>query len=334
MSNHVSIKDLAQELGVSPSTISRALHDSKEISPAMRKKVKEHAQTRGYHPNPFAIGLRKNAPSIIGIVVPDIVTHFYSAIISGINDVARENGYAAIITSSYEQLEIERQCLQDLINIRVEGIVACASQETHDFDHFDLCADNGIPIVFFDRASLSGRYSCVVADNESSAYIATKHLIDCGATRIGFLGGDTALHITRERKHGYLQALKEHKIVIDKQLVICGKMAYKEGQKSARELLSQHPDAILAMNDTLTFAAMKEIKRQQLRIPQEIQLIGYTDELHSNFVEPALTAVTHHTYDIGTTACRLLLGHIHDRDKRPTTITIPTHLIVRQSTKT
>lgn len=329
---HVSLKDLAEELGVSVSTVSRALKDSPEIGEEMRECVKKLARERNYRPNPFAMSLLKNSPRIIGIIVPDIVTHFYSSIISGISDVAHSNHYSVIITSSYEQYEKEKVCVEDLVNIRVEGIIACISQETLDYVHFEALTKQHVPVVFFDRVCLCNCCSCVVADNVESGRAATEHLLQNGAKRIGFMGGANHLDIVKQRKHGYLEALRQYSVPIEKELVVCGKMTYEEGREAARKLLAlpSRPDAILAMNDTLAFAAMKEIKKQGLRIPEDIALVGYTDELHSNYVEPALTAMTHRTYEMGTTACNLLLQHLQ-KEQKPKQVVIPTHLVVRAS---
>lgn len=330
---HVSLKDLATELGISISTVSRALKDSPEIGAELRERVKDLAKERNYRPNPFAMSLLKNRPRILGIIVPDIVTHFYSSIISGIGDTARHNHYSVIITSSYEQYELERQCVEDLINIRVEGILACVSQETTDFSHFAALVQQNIPVVFFDRTCLSKTYSSVVADNVESGCVATEYLLQRGARRVGFIGGANHLEIVKQRKHGYLEALRNFHLPIERDLIVCEKMAYEEGIEATRHLLelSPPPDAILAMNDTLAFAAMKEIKEHGLRIPRDIALIGYTDELHANYVEPTLTAMTHQTYKMGTIACELLLKHLSE-EKEPEQVVIPTHLIVRNST--
>ena len=329
---HISLKDLANELGVSVSTVSRALNDSYEISPEMRERVKALAEQWNYRPNPFALSLLKNTPRIIGIIVPDLVTHFYSSIISGINDVARQNGYSVIITSSYEQYEQELHCVEDLVNMRVEGILACLSQETIDYSHFLSLSDMDIPLVFFDRVCMPNTIPSVVADNRESALVATKHLLQTGSKRVAFLGGSDHLEIVRQRKAGYLAALAELGIPVEEELIICEKMTYSEGREGCSRLLSlpAPPDAILAMNDTLAFAAMKEIKKLGLRIPSDISLIGYTDELHSNYVEPALTAVTHQTYKMGEECCSLLLKQIKKREK-PRQIVVPTHLSVRES---
>ena len=329
---HISLKDLAKELGVSVSTVSRALNDSYEIGPEMRERVKALAEEWNYRPNPFALSLLKNTPRIIGIIVPDIVTHFYSSIISGINDVARKNGYSVIITCSYEEYEQEQHCVEDLVNMRVEGMLACLSQETTDYAHFLSLEDMDIPLVFFDRVCLTNAIPSVVADNQESARVATSHLLESGSKRVAFLGGSDHLAIVRQRRDGYIEALKEHGLPVEEELVVCKKMTYEEGREGCRQLLSlpEPPDAILAMNDTLAFAAMKEIKKHHLRIPADIALIGYTDELHSNYVEPALTAVTHQTYKMGEECCNLLLKQIKKREK-PRQIVVPTHLSIRET---
>jgi LacI family transcriptional regulator len=330
----VSLKDLAAELGVSVSTISRALKNSPEISEKVRVRVKELAKERNYRANPFALSLLNNSVRIIGIIVPDIVTHFYSSIISGISDVARKNGYSVIITSSYEQYELEKQCLEDLINIRVEGIMACLSQETTDYSHFEALADRNIPLVFFDRVCLTDRFPSVVTNNAQSARQATEHLLSTGSRRVGFIGGANHLEIVKQRKHGYLEALRERKIPIEKELVFCKRIDFDAGYEGACRLLSlpRRPDAILAMTDSLAFGAMKAIKEQGLQIPRDVSLIGYTDEEHSNYVEPALTAVTHQTYRMGEVACSLLIERLQG-DVAPGQMVVPAVLSVRDSSE-
>ncbi len=329
---HTSLKDLATELGVSISTVSRALKDSPEIGTEMKKKVKDLAKKLGYRPNPFAMSLLKNAPRIIGIIVPDIVTHYYSSITSGINEVARQNGYSTIISSSYEQYEREKECLEDLINIRVEGIIACLSQETNEYSHFEALYDQNVPLVFFDRVCLTDKFSSVITDNVDSATIATNHFLDTGSKRVAFIGGANSLEIVKQRKHGYLQALRERKIKIEKDLVFCKRIGYDAGYEGAKTLLSlpNSPDAILCMTDSLAFGAMKAIKDNGLKIPEDVALIGYTDEIHSNYVDPPLTAMTHQTYKMGETACELLLKQIQTRSKIEQVV-VPCILSIRDS---
>lgn len=334
MSNqkHTSLKDLAQALGVSIPTVSRALKDSPEISRELCARVQQLAREMNYRPNPFAMSLRRNAPRIIGVIVPDIVTHFFASIVSGIEDTAVANGYFVIITTSHEAYEYEKRNVENLVNMRVEGIIACLSQETTDYAHFAQLADINVPLILFDRVCLTEQFSTVVADGSQSAQMATQHLLDTGSRRIAFIGGGNHLDIVKRRKHGYLEALRENRIPIERELVICRKIDYEEGKIATETLLAlpNPPDAILAMNDTLAFAAIEVVKSHGLRIPQDIAIIGYTDEQHANYVEPKLSAVCHRTYEMGETACRLLIERIKG-DRSVKQVVIPTCLQVRES---
>ena len=309
---HTSLKDIAQALGVSVPTVSRALKDSPDISRALCEKAKWMAREMNYRPNPFALSLRKNAPRIIGVVVPDIVTHFFASILNGIENMAVKNGYFVIITTSHESYEHEKRNVENLVNMRVEGIIACLSQETTDYTHFAELKDINMPLIMFDRVCLTDQFSSVVADGEHSAQMATQHLLDNGCKRVAFIGGANHLDIVKRRKHGYLEALRNNKIPIEKELVVCRKIDYEEGKIAAQTLLAlpNPPDAILAMNDTLAFAAIEVIKSHGLRVPNDIALIGYTDEQHANYIEPKLSAVSHQTYEMGETACLLLIDQI------------------------
>ncbi|MGE0017945.1 MAG: LacI family DNA-binding transcriptional regulator [Bacteroides sp.] len=329
---HTSLKDIAQALGVSVPTVSRALKDSPDISRALCEKAKWMAREMNYRPNPFALSLRKNAPRIIGVVVPDIVTHFFASILNGIENMAVKNGYFVIITTSHESYEHEKRNVENLVNMRVEGIIACLSQETTDYTHFAELKDINMPLIMFDRVCLTDQFSSVVADGEHSAQMATQHLLDNGCKRVAFIGGANHLDIVKRRKHGYLEALRNNKIPIEKELVVCRKIDYEEGKIAAQTLLAlpNPPDAILAMNDTLAFAAIEVIKSHGLRVPNDIALIGYTDEQHANYIEPKLSAVSHQTYKMGETACLLLIDQIRG-DKAIRQVMIPTHLQIRES---
>lgn len=329
---HTSLKDIAQALGVSVPTVSRALKDSPDISRALCEKAKWMAREMNYRPNPFALSLRKNAPRIIGVVVPDIVTHFFASILNGIENMVVKNGYFVIITTSHESYEHEKRNVENLVNMRVEGIIACLSQETTDYTHFAELKDINMPLIMFDRVCLTDQFSSVVADGEHSAQMATQHLLDNGCKRVAFIGGANHLDIVKRRKHGYLEALRNNKIPIEKELVVCRKIDYEEGKIAAETLLAlpNPPDAILAMNDTLAFAAIEVIKSHGLRVPNDIALIGYTDEQHANYIEPKLSAVSHQTYEMGETACLLLIDQIRG-DKAIRQVMIPTHLQIRES---
>lgn len=331
-SKPTSLRDIAKKLGVSIPSVSRALKNSPEISCELCIKAQRVAKEMNYHPNPFALSLRKNTPRIIGVIVPDIVTHFFASILNGIENMAIANGYFIIITTSHESYEYEKKNLQNLVNMRVEGIIACLSQETTDYSHISALKEINMPLILFDRVCLTEQFSSVVADGAYSAQIATQHLLDNGSRKVAFIGGANHLDIVKRRKHGYLEALRRNHIPIEKELVVCKKIDYEEGKKATETLLSlsNPPDAILAMNDTLAFAAIEVIKSHGLRIPEDIAIIGYTDELHANYVEPKLSAISHQTYKMGETACQLLIEQIRG-NKDVKQVVVPTCLQIRES---
>ena len=214
--HRISLKDMAARLGVSIATVSRALHESPEIGKEMQEKVKALAKELNYKPNPFAQSLRKEAPKVIGVVVPNLVTHYYAAVLDGIETEARAAGYSVISANSHERQDDESKAIDNFNSMHVEGILACLSQETTDYSHFEEIAQMGIPLVFFGRTCMSEKFSCVTANGNEAAQQATQHLIDTGSRRIAFIGGPNHLDMVKRRKHGYLEALRENRIPIDR----------------------------------------------------------------------------------------------------------------------
>ena len=330
--HRTSLKDLAQELGVSIATVSRALRSSPEIGQDMQTKVKDLAKRLNYRPNPFAQSLRKEAPRMIGVVVPNLVTHYYAAVLDGIEDEARKEGYSVISANTHEDTQIEVRAIDNFISLHVEGIIACLSQNTTDYSHFEEIANMGIPLVFFGRTCLTDRFSSVTANGDEAAFQATQHLIDTGSRRIAFIGGPNHLDMVKRRKHGYLEALRENRIPIDRNLVACEKIDYQWALDTTASLLQQEnrPDAILAFNDIITFAAFTAIKQQGLRIPEDVALIGFTDDVHAQYVTPRMSAIEDQSYLMGQTACQLLLKNINGDAKIYRKI-VPQKLVIRDT---
>ena len=326
------MKDLAQELGVSIATVSRALRSSPEIGQDMQMKVKELAKRLNYRPNPFAQSLRKEAPRVIGVVVPNLVTHYYAAVLDGIEDEARKEGYSVISANTHEDTDAEIRAIDNFIGLHVEGIIACLSQNTTDYSHFEEIANMGIPLVFFGRTCLTDRFSSVTANGDEAAFQATLHLIDTGSRRIAFIGGPNHLDMVKRRKHGYLEALRENRIPIDRDLVACEKIDYQWAMDTTTRLLQQEnrPDAILAFNDIITFAAFTAIKQQGLRIPEDVALIGFTDDVHAQYVTPRMSAIEDQSHLMGQTACQLLLKNINGDPKIYREI-VPQKLVIRET---
>lgn len=330
--HRTSLKDLAKELGVSIATVSRALRNSPEIGKDMQTRVKDLARQLNYRPNPFARSLRREAPKIIGVVVPNLVTHYYAAVLDGIESEAAKEGYSVISANSHEDFDIEARTIDNFIDMHVEGIVACLAQDTTDYSHFEELHRMGIPLVFFGRTCLTDMFSSVTANGDEAAQLATQHLIDTGSRRIAFIGGPNHLDMVRRRKHGYLEALRANRIPIDRNMVVYDKIDYELAISSTKELLSRpdRPDAILAFNDIITFAAFTAIKQMGLRIPEDVALIGFTDDVHAAYVTPRMSAIEDQSHQMGATACRLLLRAIAG-DRTIYRERVPQRLVIRET---
>jgi len=328
--HRTSLKDLARELGVSIATVSRALRSSPEIGQEMQEKVKALAKRLNYRPNPFAQSLRKEAPRVIGVVLPNLVSHYFSAVLDGIEDEARKAGYSVICANTHEQSDDEVRAIDNFINLHVEGIIACLSQNTTDYSHFEEISKMGIPLVFFGRTCLPDKFSCVTANGDEAAQKATQHLIDTGSRRIAFIGGPNHLDMVRRRKHGYLEALRENRIPIDRELVVCEKIDFDWAMEATRKVLQMEnrADAILAFNDIITFAAFTAIKDMGLRIPEDVALIGFTDDKHAQYVTPRMSAIEDQSHEMGKVAYDLLQKTISG-DTKIYKMIVPQKLVIR-----
>jgi len=328
----VSLKDLSKELGVSIATVSRALRNSHEVGEELSKKIQERAKELNYRPNPFAQSLRSESTRVIGVVVPNLVTHYYAGVLDGIEDYATRNGFSVISANSHEDHVREEKVVDNFVNMHVDGIIACLAQDTVDYNHFVEIDEMGIPLVFFARTCLPDLFSSVTGNGDVAAQNATQHLIDNGCRKIAFLGGPNHLDMVARRKHGYLQALRENKIPIDRSLVICGKIDADEVCKTTMGLLERddRPDAILAFNDIVTFAAFDAIKQKGLRIPQDVAIIGFSDSNTSEYVTPKLSIIMDQAHEQGVKACELLLRNING-DKKIYREVVPMIMKMRES---
>ena len=300
----------------------------------MTQKVKQLAKELNYRPNPFAQSLRKEAPRVIGVIVPNLVTHYYAAVLDGIEDYASKLGYSVISANSHENHEREAQALDNFLNMHVEGIIACLAQDTTDYSHFEQLHEMGVPLVFFARCCLEDMFSQVVGNGDVAAQEATQHMIETGSRRVAFIGGPNHLDMVRRRKHGYLEALRENRIPIDRDLVVCDKIDFDVARKATLRLLEGEnpPDAILAFNDIITYAAFDAIKSKGLRIPEDVAIIGFTDGDTAAFVTPRLTAIMDQAHVQGTKACQLLMKSINGDEKIYKEV-VPMILKIRESSE-
>lgn len=327
-----SLKEMAEQLGVSIATVSRALRDSHEVGEEMRIKIQTLAKKLNYRPNPFAQSLKRKTPKVIGVVVPNLVTHYYAAVLDGIEDYATKAGYAVIAANSHEDHLREEKAIDNFVNMYVVGIIACIAQDTIDYSHFVEINNMGIPLVFFARTCLPEMFSSVVSNGDEAAKEATLHLIDTGSHRIAFIGGPQHLDMMRRRKHGYLEALRERNIKIDRSIIVNGSIDYDYARETTIKMLQREdrPDAILAFNDIITYAAFDAIKSVGLRIPEDVAIIGFTETETSFFVTPKLSAIMDQAHYTGERVCELLLKNING-DKKIYKEVVPMTLEIRES---
>lgn len=329
---HTSLKDLAKELNVSISTVSRALKDHPDISREMKEKVKRLAMEKNYSPNPLAMGLLKQETRMIGVIVPDLVTHFYASIISGIESYANEKGYFILISSSNESYLKEEESIKNLLKARVEGLIICMSSETTDISHFETLLKQNIPLVFFDRVCLPNQVSSVTVNNKEAAEKITRHFYQQGYRRIAFISGPSHLNISKERMDGYLSGMEDSGLPITRELIEKCDLSYDSASSAMKRLLDLEnpPDAVFGINDTVAFAAMKKIRERGYRIPDDIGLVGFTDDFHATVVEPPLTSITHPTFETGRKAAELFFERIQTSTS-PRTVILKTNLVERES---
>jgi LacI family transcriptional regulator len=266
-------------------------------------------------------------------VVPDVSFNHYAHIVKRIEAEARKEGYMCIITDSDDKYETEKNCLELLVNMHVEGIIICLSQETTDFAHIQRLRRIHVPVVLFDRDADVDISSVVINDADTARQV-TENLIDNGATRIAFLGGPNKMKQTSERKHGYLEVLRERNIPIRKELVKCNFISYNSGLTDTLELLSlpQPPDAIIATHGLLVTSAMRAIESRGLRIPDDIQIVGYMSDWVSEVTSPRVSFVKQNQKEIGTKAFKLLFDQLNG-DTCVQHVIVKARLETKESTK-
>lgn len=329
----ISQREIANFLGVNVSTVSRALRGLEGVSPELRQKILSLAKERGYRPNPFAVSLRYDTTRTIGVVVPDVSFSHYAHIVKRIEAEARKIGYMCIITDSNDKYENEKNCLELLVNMHVEGIIMCLAQDTTDFSHIQHLKKIHMPVVLFDRDADIDISSVVINDVESAREV-TYRLIDSGAKRIAFLGGPNKLKQTADRKHGYLEALRERGIPIRKELVKCDFLSFSSGFSNTTELLDMHdrPDAIVASHGLLTLSSMKAIEARGMNVPNDISVVGYMSDWISEVLTPRVSFVKQNQKEIAVKAFKLLHDQM-DGDTCVQHIIVKANLELRDSTR-
>ncbi|MDX1905485.1 MAG: LacI family DNA-binding transcriptional regulator [Bacteroidia bacterium] len=335
----VTLLELAKRLNLSPSTVSRALNGRHRISEETRQKVRTLADALDYQPNPSARSLRESKTWVLGVLIPEIAHGFFSTAISGIEEVAIGAGYNIMICQSHESSEREKAVADALLASRVDGLLFCPSQETRDFSLCNQFRRRDIPVVFFDRFGADVEASRVVVDDFGGAREVVNHLIANGYRRIAHLAGPENLTNSQARLEGYLTALREHNITPDETLVRHLDLNHLNSREYGRYLLDlpEPPDAIFCFHDNSAFEIMTLAKERGVRIPDQLAIAGFSNEYASVLVEPSLTTVGQPAFALGSAAASLITAQLHqeehDEPIEYQTITLPTELIIRDSTR-
>ena len=319
----ITIKDLAEKLNISVSTVSRALKDNPEISQQTRKTVQALAKELGYKPNPIAVALKTHKSNTIGVVVPQIVNTFFATVVKKIEDVADKYGYNVLVASSNETFEKEKK------------IILSISKATTSYEHIKQIQDMGVPLVLFDRTAKELDVSKVVADDADAAFKIVQHLIHGGARRIALLTGPEQLSIGKNRMKGYLKAMTLNKLEINTDYIVrCEDFSVKAAKEATQRLLNMKnmPDAIFGINDDMAIGAIEAIKEKGLKIPEEVAVFGFSNSKRSRYMTPSVSTINQFPEKIGETAAELLFEQILDaKHAQIREEVINSELIVRES---
>ncbi|HHU27110.1 MAG TPA: LacI family transcriptional regulator [Bacteroidales bacterium] len=332
----ITLKDIAKALDLSPSTVSRAMKDNPAISLQTRERVQAYAAKHKYKPNTLAMQLRTNRVNTIGVIVPEIVHYFFSTVLAGIQDEAEKKNYNLLFCLSNEDYEREVKSVETLLDARVCGILASQSKSTRTFDHFQEIIDNKVHLVFFDRICTGINTDKVVVDDYAGAFNAVEYLISTGCKRIAFLGATPWLPIANNRRMGYEDALRKHRLPVEKELSqVCDTVDLAKVVIPQMLALDPPPDAFFCINDEVAAYCIQIAKSNGFNVPEDVSVCGFTNSYLTEVTYPKLTSVDQHGYRMGEVAARLLINRIEGRETKPGIVSrlIKTKLVVRESTK-
>jgi len=339
MKAKATLKQIAKELGVSVSTVSKALNDSPEISEQTKVKIKEYAKLKNYKPNVIGLNLKNRKTKTIGVIIPNILNSFFAKVFSGIEKVADKKGYNVITCISNESLEKEIHTLEMLSNGTIDGFILSVSEEAQklqDYNHFSAIINDGTPIVMFDRIADEVDCDKVVVDDFDSALNSTQHLIDLGCKNIALISSVDNLSVGKLRADGYLKALQDNNIPLNEKIIL--RTDSEEDMKAKIDAIFDHKiDAIFALDENDSVAALRVSLKKGYKVPEDISIIGFADGiLASRRLSPSLTTVSQHGIEIGEVAAKKLIERLEEPEGETSdyeTIVIKTKLKERESTR-
>lgn len=335
-SRGTTIKDIAKAIGIATSTVSRALKNHPDISSETIKAVKNIAAELNYQPNTLAQSFSKRETRTIGVIIPDIETHFFASILTGIQNVASEAGYKVMICQSKESHKTEVANTHAFMTNWVDGLLICHSKQTKSFDHIKLYIKSGIPIVHFDRVCEELDNSKVLLDDVNGAFLVTDHLIAQGCRRIALISGPAYLLVCKKRLEGYEKALKKNNLDFDKDLVLHSDLSIKSILEHVDEVLERDKtvDAIFCISDIGAIRIIAHLKGRGIKIPDQVCVAGFGNEPIGELIEPSLTSFNPQTYKFGETVAQLFFEQLIDgEDFKPKTKIVKGNLIIRQSSQ-
>lgn len=331
----VTIHDIAKSLNITASTVSRSLSNHPRISEETKNLVLNAAKALNYKPNNVASALRNGKTQTIGMLVPIIDRAFFSSIIRGVEQVSNEFNYHVIISQSDEIYNSEKQAIRAFLNARVDGVIASIGKSTTEFRHYQEVIDSGIPLILFDRTTNLLNTNKVVIDDYQGGYLATKHLLEQGCSRIVHLTSSIEIDIYKERYRGYTDALKDYKVELDKSFVFKGNLQLTDGRNHALELVESKVqfDAVFSASDYAAIGCMQVLKENNFKIPQDVAIVGFSNEPVASFTDPTLSSINQFPLEIGRTVAKLFFKELESNSKtdRPNKTVIQPELVVRQS---
>lgn len=335
----VTMKDIAQALGVSVATVSRALSDNPRISEETRENIKRYAREHNFLPNFIATSLRKSRVQpikIIGVIIPQFTHYYFASIMTGIEEEAWKHGYRTLVAQSGESYEREVEICRSFLENQVCGVIVSQAKDTTRYDHFQTLIDQGVPLVFYDRICTAINTSRVVVDDYMGAFNAVQHLIETGCRRIAFYGSSMTLEISKNRYNGYRDALLKAKLQPeDRFFRVCDDR--QKAEAMTPEILSQEviPDAFFAVNDDTAIGILYTAKRMGYRVPQDISICGFTNGYRAIACDPMLTTVEQRGVKVGEEAARILIDKVEGRSpmEKVEKRIVKTKLVVRGTTR-
>ncbi|MFD2034786.1 LacI family DNA-binding transcriptional regulator [Belliella marina] len=338
MEKDITIYDIAKNLGVSPTTVSRALNNHPAVKEKTKKKIFQAASDMGYQSNIFAANLRSKRTNNIGVIVPSLNSNFQASVLAGMEKVANGAGFNLVISQSLESSAKEIANTRSMFNSRVDGLLVSLASDAEHLEHFTPFHRKGIPVIFYDRIANSDDSTGVAIDNIQAAHIATNHLIEQGCKRIAHISGSIKVSVYAERLKGYKYALIDKNIPYEEELVIILSDINEEaGEKIVEQIMQMDPlpDGLFISNDACAASCMNHLKLKGIRIPEDMAIVGFNNEIISRLVEPKITTINYPGYEMGEVAMKNMINHLEGTSGSPLSktnkITLRSELIIRES---